>query len=87
MKRGSSNHLENLKVKVYMMIPSTSTLLNTQKSQSSLILEFEMPEIEDSVIHGNIIGVDITRKNCCLLCNADMPEEDDDDEMVTCTNC
>ena len=40
----------------------------------------------ENIIEGKIIGLNVTPKYCCPLCNADMPTLTED-PMITCNNC
>ena len=88
VQRGKSYLLENLNVKIFDNITYVNTCVDTKVS---LIEDVEMTEFSQSVFHenimeGNIIGVDVARSHCCLLCNTNI-ENDTTDDMITCKNC
>ena len=85
---GKSYLLENLKVKIFDDIKYVNTSVDTKVSliEDMEITEFSQSVFHENIIEGNIIGVDVARSHCCLLCNANV-ENDTTDDMITCKNC
>ena len=85
---GKSYLLENLKVKIFDDIKYVNTSVDTKVSliEDVEITEFSQSMFHENIIEGNIIGVDVARSHCCLLCNANV-ENDTTDDMTTCKNC
>ena len=86
--RGKSHLLENLKVKIFEDIKYVNTCVDTKVSliEDVEITEFSQSMFHENIIEGNIIGVDVARSHCCLLCSANIAN-DTSDNMITCKNC
>ena len=80
VQRGKSYLLENLKV-VNTCVDTKVFLIEDVEITESFQFMFH-----ENIIQGNIIGVDVARSHCCLLCNANI-ENDTNDDMITCKNC
>ena len=88
VQRGKSYHLQNLKVKIFDDIKYVNTCVDTKVSlvEDVEIAEFSQSDFHENIIEGKIIGVDVARNPCCLLCNPNM-ENGTSDDMITFKNC
>ena len=83
-----SYHLQNLKVKIFDDIKYVNTCVDTKVLlvEDIEIAEFSPCDFHENIIEGKIIGVDVARNSCCLLCNANM-ENGASDYIITCKTC
>ena len=80
--------MSSSKVEIFDDIKYVNTCVDTKASLVEDIekAEFSQSDFHENIIEGKIIGVDVARNPCCLLCNANV-ENDASDDMITCKNC
>lgn len=89
INRGKSYHFTNLKVKMFDDTKYVNTTRYTKITNIDDIVDVDnlsVPDIQENLIKGRIIGLDIIRKDCCILCNANIQKESTE-LMTTCGNC
>ena len=51
-------------------------------------IDMKAPEIQENLLTGQILGVDIKKMSCCTACSGNIEESAKElSEVITCTNC
>lgn len=85
IQNGKSYHFKNLKVRMF----NDEKFLNTNEATTAdeipeiSNIDMKTPEIQENLLTGQILGVDIKKMSCCIA------EESakESSEVITCTNC
>lgn len=91
INRGKSYQFTNLKVKMfddtkYVNTTRYTKITNIDDIKLLDIDNLSVPDIQENLIKGRIIGLIIIRKDCCILCNANIQKKSTE-LMTTWGNC
>ncbi|CAH3192668.1 unnamed protein product, partial [Porites evermanni] len=83
------NQIQNCKIRVF----DDSKFLNTNEFTKIIEID-EIPiinlatlELQDNIINGQCLGVDLKCTTTCICCNKTTDETNDETNIVTCLNC
>ena len=83
------NQIQNCKIRVF----DDSKFLNTNEFTKITeideipIINLATPELQDNIINGQCLGVDLKCTTTCSCCNKTTDETNDETSIVTCLNC
>ena len=83
------NQIQNCKIRVF----DDSKFLNTNEFTKITeideipIINLATPELQDNIINGQCLGVDLKCTTTCSCCNKTTDETNDETNKVTCLNC
>ena len=85
---GKCYHIQNLTIRIFDDIKFVNTNEATLVTEIDDIQNINLatPEIEDNLLIGEYIGVEIKRSSSCIVCNKSQ-EAQPEQETITCTNC
>ncbi|CAH3156632.1 unnamed protein product [Porites evermanni] len=83
------NPIQNCKIRVFDVSKflKTNEFTKIKEIDEIPIINLATPELQDNIINGQCLGVDLKCTTSCICCNKTTDETNDEINIVTCLNC
>ena len=89
VQTGKSYHITNLKVRIFddQKFANTNESTNAHKIEDITNSDREAPEVQENLITGQILTVDLKQTTFCIAYNESLDDNIQQEGMITCPTC